>query len=163
LNRQDVLDQIGAAAAKLRQALRYRLADAARRLHTRGMDRASSLLHRRIGRWLQRVDEADYALRASMRGLLALRRRLEIAYAAAAHSAQACLARAQARFRPVVAQLQPLSPLRVLERGYAIATDDSGRVLKDASEAPPESAIRVRLARGHLKARVTELLPNRDR
>jgi exodeoxyribonuclease VII large subunit len=162
LNRQDVLDQLGAAAAKLRQALRYRLADAARRLHTRGMDRASSLLHRRIGRWLQRVDELDNAL--DLRLLLArARRRLEIAHAAAAHSAQASLARAQARFRPIAAQLQPLSPLRVLERGYAIATDDSGRVLKDASQAPPKSAIRVRLARGSLQARVTALLPNRDR
>jgi len=162
LNRQDVLDQIGAAASKLRQALRYRLADAARKLHTRGMDRASSLIHRRIGRWLQRVDELDNAL--DLRWLLArARRRLEIAQAGAAHSAQARLARAQARFRPVEAQLQPLSPLRVLERGYAIATDDSGRVLKDAAEAPPESAIQVRLARGRLKARVTEFFPSRDR
>ena len=88
LNRQDVLDQIGAAASKLRQALRYRLADAARKLHTRGMDRASSLIHRRIGRWLQRVDELDNAL--DLRWLLArARRRLEIAQAGAAHSAQA--------------------------------------------------------------------------
>ncbi|MGC9972168.1 MAG: exodeoxyribonuclease VII large subunit [Bryobacteraceae bacterium] len=156
LNRQDVFDQIGAAASKLRQALRYRFADAARGLHARGMDRASSLLHRRIGRWLQRVDEADYVLRASMRGLLALRRRLEIAQAAAIQSAQRRLARARARWEPLVAELSQLSPLRVLERGYAIATDDSDRVLKDASEAPPESAIRVRLARGRLKARVTE-------
>ena len=162
-NRQDVLEQIDAAASKLRQALRYRLAHAARQLHTRGIDRASSLLHRRIGRWLQRVDELDYTIRASIRGPLALRRRLEIAEAAAMQSVERCLARARARWEPLVAELGQLSPLRVLERGYAIVTDDSGRILKDASEVPAESAIRVRLARGGLKARVTELFPSRDR
>jgi exonuclease VII large subunit len=47
----------------------------------------------------------------------------------------------------------------VLERDYAIATDDSGRILKDASGVPAESAIRVRLARGRLRARVTEADP----
>jgi len=179
-NCQDVLGRIAAGASKLRQAARYRLADAARRLHGRGIERASSLLHRRIGRSVQRVDELDYALRAALRAaidrrraafrglegrLAALdlrlrfartRRRLEIAESAAAHSTRARLAAARARLEQLAAQLHQLSPLRVLDRGYAIATDEAGRVLKDSAEAPPESAIRVLLARGRLKARVTE-------
>jgi exodeoxyribonuclease VII large subunit len=180
VSRQDVLEEIDATAARLRQAVRYRLASAAQQLHARGVERASSLLHRRIGRWLQRTDELDYALRTSIRGLLdahraaasqlaarlnaldlrlrfaRTRRRLEIAEAAAMQSARARLARARTRFEPLSAQLDQLSPLRVLGRGYAIATDEVGRILKDASVAPPESGISVRLARGRLKARVTE-------
>jgi exodeoxyribonuclease VII large subunit len=182
-NLADVLDRIGGSESKLRQALRYRLADAARRLHARGTDRAASLLHRRIGRSLQRVDELDYALRAFTRSHLESRRaalrtlearlaaldlrlrfarthrRLETAESAAARLAQAKLTAAHARLDPLMAKLEQLSPLRVLERGYAIATGAAGRVLKDAREAPPDSEVRVRLARGGLRARVTESNP----
>ena len=34
-------------------------------------------------------------------------------------------------------QLEERSPLRVLERGYAIATDAAGNVLRDAAKSPP--------------------------
>ncbi|MGO9096798.1 MAG: exodeoxyribonuclease VII large subunit [Bryobacteraceae bacterium] len=179
-SRQEVLEQIDDAVSGLRQALRYRLAEAGRQLHARGIDRASGLLQRRIGRWLQRIDELDYALRTSLRGSLEerrtrarelearlsaldlrlrfarTRRRLEIAEAAAWQSARRCVAQARARFQTLAAQLDPLSPLRVLERGYAIASDEAGRILKDSAEVAPESGIRVRLARGRLRARVTE-------
>jgi len=182
-NLPDLLDRIAAGQSKLRQALRYRLADAARRLHARGTERASSLLHRRIGRSLQRVDELDYRLRALLRShlerrrsawrgldarLAALdlrlrfartRRRLELAESAALQLAHAKLAAARARLEPRLAQLHQLSPLRVLERGYAIATDEAGCVLKDPRDAPPGSDIRVLLARGRLQARVTESNP----
>jgi exodeoxyribonuclease VII large subunit len=49
-----------------------------------------------------------------------------------------------------------LSPLQVLERGYAIVENALGRIVKHPEEAPVASEIRVRLARGRLKARVTE-------
>ena len=58
--RQAVDERIEGALAKLRQHLRYRLADAERKLHQRGIDRATSLLARKIGRSLQRIDEIDY-------------------------------------------------------------------------------------------------------
>jgi exodeoxyribonuclease VII large subunit len=182
--RESVLEQVAAGLSKLRQAVRYRLAVAARRLHERGADRAAALLHRRIGRLFQRVDEMDYAGRTAVRRTLELRRtrlrefearlgaldlrlqfartrrRLEIAQAAAAELARARVARARARFEPLDAQLRQLSPLRVLDRGYAIVLDERGRLLKDAADAPPESGIRVRLARGRLRARVTEADPD---
>jgi exodeoxyribonuclease VII large subunit len=179
-SRQEVLGRIEDAVTGLRQALRYRLAEAGRQLHARGIDRASGLFQRRVGRWLQRIDELDYTLRTSLRGSLEerrararevearlsaldlrlrfarTRRRLEMAEAAAWQSATACMARARVRLQTLAAQLDPLSPLRVLERGYAIARDEAGRILKDATEVAPESGIQVRLARGRIKARVTE-------
>lgn len=51
-------------------------------------------------------------------------------------------------------QLEALSPLTVLSRGYAIVTDDSGRVLRDASAVRAGEAIGVRLEQGELSARV---------
>jgi exodeoxyribonuclease VII large subunit len=60
----------------------------------------------------------------------------------------------------LAAQLAHLSPLAVLERGYALVENEQGRIVKDPAQAPVDSAIRVRLARGRLKARVTEAARN---
>ena len=66
------------------------------------------------------------------------------------------LTRAQARLGPVEAQLRQLSPLRVLERGYAIVQTEGGTVVKTPADAPPGTQIRARLAAGEITARVEE-------
>jgi exodeoxyribonuclease VII large subunit len=181
--RQAVEERIDGALAKLRQFLRYRLADAERKLHQRGIDRAAALVARKIGRSLQRIDEIDYRVRNRMRRLFEAhraswrsldarlntldlrlrfaraRRRLEIADSAAAQAIRLRLARARARLEPLAAELQQLSPLRVLDRGYAIVADEHGRILKDAAAAPPATTIGVRLAKGRLQATVTSAEP----
>ena len=60
------------------------------------------------------------------------------------------------------AGLAQLSPLLVLERGYAIVSNRSG-ILKDAAAAPPESGIHVRLARGSLDAVVSSIVESPPR
>lgn len=54
---------------------------------------------------------------------------------------------AEDRFR-----LSALSPKSTLERGYAIAQLDDGRVLRDPEQAPPGAALRLSLAGGRLSA-----------
>jgi len=51
-------------------------------------------------------------------------------------------------------RLDALSPLAVLSRGYAIARDGEGRVLKDASTLSAGDPIQVMLHRGQISARV---------
>ena len=65
------------------------------------------------------------------------------------------LAAMNRRFSPLAAELRQLSPLRVLERGYAIATDEEGAVLRDAAQTGEGREIGVQLARGNIRARVT--------
>jgi exodeoxyribonuclease VII large subunit len=65
------------------------------------------------------------------------------------------LARRANRAQALAAKLSQLSPLRILDRGYAIVTNDSGEIVKASHQAPVESAINVRLAQGSLGARVT--------
>ncbi len=52
-------------------------------------------------------------------------------------------------------KLEQLSPLRILERGYAIVTNEQG-IVKDAAAAPADSRIHIRLAKGELDAEVRE-------
>ncbi len=176
--RQQLLEQIGVFEHKLLQSVRYRLAMAVRRLHEQGVERASSVLHRNIGRFQQRVDEMEYRLRervlgtatarrqrldelaTRLRGLdlrlrfAAARRRLEAAGTAVARLAQLRVTRAHSRLDPMIAHLTQLSPLKILDRGYAIVTNEGGGIVKEPSEAPVGSQINVRISRGGIQARV---------
>jgi exodeoxyribonuclease VII large subunit len=59
------------------------------------------------------------------------------------------------RFERLVLQLEERSPLRVLDRGYAIVYDAAGRVVRSAEQVAAGDEISVRLARGRLSAKVT--------
>ena len=63
------------------------------------------------------------------------------------------LALRRSALEQLAAKLSQLSPLRILERGYAIVSNQSG-ILKDAAAAPAGSGIHVRLAKGELDAKV---------
>ncbi len=54
--------------------------------------------------------------------------------------------------------LNALSPLAILERGYALVFDKEGNLLKDAAEVKPGDEISARLAKGALKATVDRKL-----
>src|SRR5206468_189293 len=57
------------------QGMRYRLAMSERRLRQHGIDKALNVLHRQIGRNLQRIDEYEYRSRDRVRALLDTRER----------------------------------------------------------------------------------------
>ena len=54
-------------------------------------------------------------------------------------------------------RLDALSPERVLSRGYSITSDERGRVLRSSADTEVGRGVRVRLAAGHLRARVEEV------
>jgi len=54
------------------------------------------------------------------------------------------------------AQLDALSPLRILDRGYAVPVDAAGRVLKRRADFAPGAPFRLRVADGDVAARVEE-------
>jgi exodeoxyribonuclease VII large subunit len=51
-------------------------------------------------------------------------------------------------------QLEALSPLAILDRGYALVFDSSGALLKDAAQVKTGDEISVRLAKGTVTATV---------
>jgi exodeoxyribonuclease VII large subunit len=54
----------------------------------------------------------------------------------------------------LAAQLDALSPLRVLGRGYAVPMSEAGRVLKRRDDFVPSERFRLRVADGDVRARV---------
>ena len=173
--REDLFERISAARAKSTQALRYRMAMLERRLRQQGIERALGVLHRRVGRGLQRIDEQEFRLRERIRKsadarerarriletrlkrfdmqprLATGRRRLEALTVASAQCIRMTLTRRRGRLDRLDAKLSQLSPLRILERGYAIVSNEAG-ILKDSAAAPGGSQIHVRLAKGELDA-----------
>ena len=61
------------------------------------------------------------------------------------------------RLALAAASLDALSPLAVLQRGYAIAQDAAGKPLRDASSVKEGDAVSVRLAKGRLATRVERI------
>ena len=67
---------------------------------------------------------------------------------------EAALRRERHRADRLGAQLDALSPLRILDRGYAVPVDPDGRVLKRRAEFRPGAPFRLRVADGDVGARV---------
>jgi len=62
---------------------------------------------------------------------------------------------ARARYAQLSAHLDALSPLRVLERGYAIALHEStGQAVRSQSEVKEGELLRIRVADGEFGAKV---------
>jgi len=125
-------------------------------LSTRARDAMEAQLlgeRRRLNRLLERLRERDARTRlgSSRRRLDALASRLRVVGPEITRTRRLELARAGAK-------LDSLSPLRVLERGYAIALhDETGRALMRAADAAPGDALTLRLAEGSLRAEVVEI------
>ncbi|MBO9579039.1 MAG: exodeoxyribonuclease VII large subunit, partial [Microbacteriaceae bacterium] len=59
---------------------------------------------------------------------------------------------AEASLAQLAGQLRALSPVRTLERGYAIAFREDGTILRSAAEVAPGDAVRVMLGDGEFRA-----------
>ncbi len=66
--------------------------------------------------------------------------------------------RQRTRFARLTAALDALSPMKVLGRGYALAQDTQGHVLKRADQLTVGQTVTVRLEQGGFRAAVTELM-----
>ncbi|HKQ08648.1 MAG TPA: exodeoxyribonuclease VII large subunit [Blastocatellia bacterium] len=127
-------DEISARLTGLRQdmaaALRYRLLEQRNRVQELQASRAFDDVHTRIRRVAQRFDEAVYAMETAMRQRLT---------------------QAGERFAVSSGKLHSLSPLAVLGRGYSIATDLQGRIIKRAADVQPGERLRLRVADGEME------------
>lgn len=67
------------------------------------------------------------------------------------------------RFATLAAQLEGVSPLATLARGFSVTTDLSGQVVKKTAQLQSGDMLRTRLDDGWVESQVTSVLPEKKR
>ncbi len=117
-------------------------------------ERLASAMGRRIEHGTQRLLRARLRLAARAPQPAATRNSVDVLGHRLQLATTSVLARQQARLSALGAHLEHLAPQAVLARGYAIARDEHGRVLRSAAGVVEGSAISVELSDGRLETRV---------
>ena len=119
------------------------------------------LLSAKIQRARTRVGElASCRALTDPEGLLSERRMLLGYYSEKLGSAmEGRLLLLRSQFGENAGKLQAMSPLAILERGYAVATDAAGKTVRSIGDVSVEDALRLRLSDGHVEARVVTTHP----
>jgi exodeoxyribonuclease VII large subunit len=166
--------------ARVRRAIRYQLMLVRQRFAAHSIGQIQNRLQTHIGRRAQRLDRlrhrlevtANRRLRTPVAQLatLAVRlerlhpsarltlasRRLDAAHQTLSRLAQTTFTARSMRLARAAARLDALSPLAVLNRGYALVYNSAGQLLHTSAGVNPGSAIRARLAKGALEAEVVK-------
>jgi exodeoxyribonuclease VII large subunit len=162
----------------LAEQMRYRILVLSRRVHEfagrRGFRRPLDLLRQQRQRADEMTSRLAHGLRANVQRsrkrfttahirivsfdfrmkVAALRLRLEKRNSELGARTERLLHLKRERWDRLRLLLEERSPLRVLERGYAIATDAAGNVLRDAAQVALGDPVSVQLARGRLTTEV---------
>jgi exodeoxyribonuclease VII large subunit len=176
--RAQIEEQIASLDRRLEHGIRYRLMLKRKTYQELGEHRAHIRIGDAIRRRQQRLDDLSGRLQTTERALLqAYRRRLELAAVRVRHhdlrrvfhgmrrelqslsaqlprSVRAVLLSRRARWEQMSGRLDALSPLSILERGYAVVFDASGKPVVDSAHVSRGDTLRVRLAKGSLQADV---------
>lgn len=113
------------------------------------LDRAVTRKRRRYASVQVRIASLDLRARVSQ-----LRRRLERDASEFTAHARRYLVATRRKCEAATLRLEERSPFQLLERGYAIAYDANGRVLRSVEQVAGGDEIAVRLARGEIGATV---------
>jgi exodeoxyribonuclease VII large subunit len=176
--RREFDKRISELRGALAEQIRYRILVLSRRIHEfagrRGFRRPLDLLRQQRQRADEMTSRLARGLHASLEQsrkrftsahlcivsfdfrmkIAALRLRLEKRSIELGARAERLLWALRERMDRLRLQLEERSPLRVLERGYAIATDAAGNVLRDADQVVLGDTIAIQLHRGRLTTEV---------
>jgi len=179
-SRQEIEDKASALHARLERAMRYRLLIGRQALTQLAQHGAFARMMEVIRQRQQKLDDLAHRMELAERGLLekyrrrwetisaavrhydvrlvlgGMRRELETRTTALASVMRNLLLQKRVRMERMETALQSLSPVAILDRGYALVFDSEGKLLKDADAAKVGDEISARLARGRIQAAVTK-------
>jgi exodeoxyribonuclease VII large subunit len=179
-SRIEIEGQAEAARERLVRAMERRLLEARHALTERAQHGAFARMMDLIRQRQQRVDDLTYRLEReerltleklrrrwesfaaavrhydARRVLAGMRRELEVESAALVGGMRNLLLQHKVRAERMTTALEALSPLAILERGYALVFDDAGQLVKEASQVKAGDEISARVARGEIRAVVNE-------
>jgi exodeoxyribonuclease VII large subunit len=179
-SKQDIEEQEESLGRRLARAIRYQLLMRRQALTEVAQQRAFARMQEAIGRRQQRLDDLRFRLVTAERRLLEQhRRQLEAVSAAVRHfdvrqrlsgmrrdlishiaalasAGRTLLLQRRSLLDQLRGRLEGLSPVAILDRGYALLFDAGGKLVKDAEQVQQGDEITARLARGRIKATVKE-------
>lgn len=178
-SRQEVEDHATALRERLNRAMRYRLLMGRQALTELAQHGAFARMMEVIRQRQQKLDDLTHRMEIAERQLLeqmhrrwqlisaavrhydlrlvlsGIRKQLESGTAALVAVMRNVLLQHRVRSERLQTALESLSPLAILERGYALVFDSQGKLLKDVRGINPGEQISARLAHGQLNATVT--------
>ncbi|PYS39191.1 MAG: exodeoxyribonuclease VII large subunit [Acidobacteria bacterium] len=157
-SKAEITDRVRQMDARLESLMKYRLSTLRHFLAAKIGSRGFVVAENRIRRMAQRVDDLAFRIEQAGRNRSFIRsraHRLELCEQHLAAAMQRAMKRWHQSFARIAHTLDALSPLAVLERGYAICLTPEGRVIRSAEAVEIDSNVKVRLHQGSLSAKVT--------
>ncbi len=179
-SRQEIEEQTAALQQRLERAMRYRLLMGRQALVELAQHGAFARIMELIHQRQQKLDDLTHRLELAQRSLLermlrhweavsaairhydlrlvlsGMRRELESWTAALVAVMRNVLLQHRVRSERLQTALGSLSPLAILDRGYALVFDSEGKLLKDAAKVNLGDEISARLAHGEIRAAITK-------
>ena len=176
-----VAERVTTQSVRLERAARFQLLHARQKMDSVPMDRAERRVVTTLHRLSQRLDDAGFRIESNLTELIRRRQRAVAALAADVlhheprqmlarmrerlavgntrieRSLERSLGRAAARVDSLDARLRSLSPLAVLDRGYALVLGADGTVLRTARQLSPGDHVRTRLSDGEFSSTVDQI------
>ena len=137
----DLLEKVGKTRQAMVEAINGRISSVKLRIAAFSPASARAQLENRLNRVRMRLDSEQTAIQHQMDSMLSDRK---------------------AKVQMLSHKIQALSPLAVLERGYAIVTSEDGKTIKKTTDAKPGQNINLRMSDGILKANVREVEDGRQ-
>ena len=157
-SKAELTDRVGQIEGRLTSAMKYRLNGLRSFMASKIGSRGFVVAETRIKRMVQRVDDLTFRLEQFGRAgtfIQTRRHRVEMCEQHLSAAVQQRLQKWHQVFARIAHTLDALSPLAVLERGYAICLTPDGRVIRSADAVEVEETVKVKLHQGSLSALVT--------
>jgi len=185
-SKQELEDRVNGLRTRLSRAVRYQMLSTRNTLTQLAHHGAFARMHELIARRDQKIDELQsrsvMALRETLRGF---RRRLDVASTRVrshdlrtrlesrerevqaklnelTSATRRVMEKRRARLERLTSQLHALSPVAILERGYALVFDGEGNLVKNAAQLKPGDSMTAQVAKGAIAAKVEAVLPEED-
>jgi len=177
-SKQELEDRVNGLRTRLSRAVRYQMLSTRNTLTQLAHHGAFARMHELIARRDQKIDELQsrsvMALRETLRGL---RRRLDVASTRVrshdlrtrlesrerevqaklnelTSATRRVMEKRRARLERMTSQVHALSPVAILERGYALVFDGEGHLVKNAAQLKPGDSMTAQVAKGAIAAKV---------
>ncbi|HEY2470563.1 MAG TPA: exodeoxyribonuclease VII large subunit [Terracidiphilus sp.] len=180
-----VADRVETQSSRLERAVRFQLLHARQKMDRVPIDRSERRVVTLLHRLSQRLDDLGFRMEATVTGLIRtqqrqvaalaanvlhheprqmlarMRERLAVATTRMERSLERTLGRAAARSEGLDARLRSLSPLAVLDRGYALVLDADGSVVRSTARLSTGDHLRTRLSDGEFASTIDTIAPTK--